>query len=41
MQSEDVQNFLKAKERGIQVELFVSKKTKMIRFLKSFIISVI
>ena len=25
MQSEDVQNFLKAKERGIQVELFVRK----------------
>uniref|UniRef100_UPI003FF137FC DUF3427 domain-containing protein n=1 Tax=Bacteroides eggerthii TaxID=28111 RepID=UPI003FF137FC len=25
LQSEDVQNFLKAKERGIQVELFVRK----------------
>ena len=25
MQSEDVQNFLKAKERGIDVELFVRK----------------
>lgn len=39
MQSEDVQNFLKAKERGIQVELFV-RKIRMIRFPKSFIILV-
>lgn len=36
LKSEDVQNFLKAKERGIQVELFV-RKIKMIRFQKSSI----
>lgn len=37
VQSEDVQNFLNAGERGIRVELFV-RKIKMIRFLKNFII---
>lgn len=40
LQSEDVQNFLKAKERGIQVELFV-RKTRMTRFRRSSIILVI
>ena len=28
LQSDDVQNFLKAKERGIQVELFVRKEQR-------------
>ena len=37
LESEDVQNFLKAKERGIDVHLFV-RKIKMIKFQKSFII---
>ena len=35
MQSEDVQNFLKAKERGIQVELFV-RKNKEDKISKEF-----
>ena len=35
MQSEDVQNFLKAKERGIQVELFV-RKNKVDKISKEF-----
>ena len=37
--SEDVQNFLHANERGISVELFV-RKIRTIRFLRSFIILV-
>lgn len=37
LKSEDVQNFLKAKERNIKVEL-LCEKIRMIRFRKSFII---
>lgn len=37
VQSEDVQNFIHAKERGIDVELFI-RKNKMIKFPKNFII---
>lgn len=38
LQSEDVQNFLKAKERGIQVGTFCPEKTKMTKFPKNSII---
>ena len=38
LQSEDVQNFLKAKERGIRVELFV-RKNKDDKISKEFLLS--
>ena len=37
IESEDVQNFLNAKERGIDVQLFV-RKTRMIKYQKNSII---